>query len=104
MRAFYWLGTVVVGAGPLGCQSVSVRPLETAAGPAIEVRCSEPKACRRETARITCPTSNKAIHPVSQTHLVVTCELGLPDDAASSSRSAEFEPRPATPGSRRNRR
>jgi len=100
MRELIWLGTVVLGVGALGCQSVSVRPLETAAGPAVEVRCSEPKTCRRETERMTCPTSNKVVRPVSQTQLVVTCEQGLPESAVASSQPEPREPRP----SRRSRR
>ncbi len=78
MRRYSWLGMTVVGASALACQSVSVRPLETAAGPAVEVRCRQPGACEREAARLRCPNSDKVVHPISQSQWVVTCEPPAP--------------------------
>ncbi|HEU5072596.1 MAG TPA: hypothetical protein VFU02_00450 [Polyangiaceae bacterium] len=90
MRWFSWLGIAVVGAGAPACQSVSVRPLETAAGPAVEVRCRDAAACGRETARITCQHSEKVVHSISQTQWVVTCE-------PSAARSEVVTRRPVPP-------
>lgn len=74
MRRYIWLGMVGLGASALACQSVSVRPLETAAGPAVELRCREPSACEDEATRLTCPNSDKVVHTISKTQWVVTCE------------------------------
>ena len=64
MRAFNWLGTVVLGVVALGCQSVSVRPLETPAGPAVEVPVDAPIAKP--------PIAVPAAKPISRLNTMLT--------------------------------
>lgn len=80
--------------GGVGCQSVTLRPLETPLGPAMEIVCATPGLCGKEAARLSCPASTKTIHPMTETHWVVTCspDTAVPQSPASGDPLAERGP------------
>ena len=78
-REFHFWHVAALCAGLTGCQSATVRRIETAQGPAMEIRCSTPSLCKKEQARLNCASGKKSVHAVSDSLWVVTCSRASSD-------------------------